>query len=399
MTINLILLLKVHIVTLVSETFLCSLHRISGFILYTLVLVVATCVQSLHTRDDFRSSYLTTWEEHALLGHMIVANTGRDITSCVHGCLSTPGCLSFNFGEDVSLCELNNSSSTRHLQYFTVRPGFVYGHWITLAVIQYVFTTLGAQGPVGPNNTSGYVGTSLEGKVQLNNGIQEWTVPYTGMYFIEVFGASGANGTCTNCSGWKHGGLGARIAGLFELRLGQKLKILVGQQGQVSFDFPEKPGGGGGGTFVTLIDNSPLLIAGGGGGGSISLDGDPGQAGQNGTRNGGASGSGGRKTNPGIISGTGAGLWGDGEGMFGQARSFRSGGQSVQTIGSLGGFGGGGYGLVLPGGGGGYSGGGVEGTFEIGAAGGGGSINNGSAQINESGVNKGDGKVIITLST
>ena len=42
----------------------------------------------------------------------------------------------------------------------------------------------------------------------------------------------------------------------------------------------------------------------------------------------------------------------------------------------------------------------MEGTFEIGTAGGGGgSINNGSAQINESGVNKGDGKVIITLST
>ena len=41
----------------------------------------------------------------------------------------------------------------------------------------------------------------------------------------------------------------------------------------------------------------------------------------------------------------------------------------------------------------------MEGAFEIGAAGGGGSINNGSAQINECGVNKGDGKVIITLST
>lgn len=65
---------------------------------------------------------------------------------------------------------------------------------------------------------------------------------------------------------------------------------MVGQQGQVSFDFPENPGGGGGGTFVKLTDNSPLLIAGRGGGGSMSiegnLDGDPGQAGQNGTRNG-----------------------------------------------------------------------------------------------------------------
>lgn len=81
---------------------------------------------------------------------MMVAYSGLDITFCVHGCLSMPGCLSFNFGEDVSLCELNNSSSTLLLQDFTVRPGFVYGHWITLTVIQYVFTTLGAQGPVGP---------------------------------------------------------------------------------------------------------------------------------------------------------------------------------------------------------------------------------------------------------
>ena len=41
----------------------------------------------------------------------------------------------------------------------------------------------------------------------------------------------------------------------------------------------------------------------------------------------------------------------------------------------------------------------MEGTVEIGTAGGGGSINNGSAQVNESEVNKGDGKLIITLST
>ena len=76
------------------------------------------------------------------------------------------------------------------------------------------------------DNTSGYVRTSLEGKVQLNNGIQEWAFPYTGMYFIEVFGASGANDACTRA------------------------------------------------------DCSPLLIAGSGGGGEGegNLDGDPGQA-------------------------------------------------------------------------------------------------------------------------
>jgi len=38
-----------------------------------------------------------------------------------------------------------------------------------------------------------YLGTSLEGKVTLDNGIQIWTVPVTGTYVIEVAGASGAS--------------------------------------------------------------------------------------------------------------------------------------------------------------------------------------------------------------
>ena len=377
----------------------------SIFILYLLVLTTVPCVQSLYKSDEFRSSYLTFLENHALLGHVISVQSGRGITSCAQGCLSMSGCLSFNFGKVFNRCELNNSSSQslKHLKDLSVRQGFVYGHWITQPIVKFVFTALGAQGPVGPKNTSGYVGTSLEGKVQLDNGIQEWTVPNTGAYFIEALGASGANGTCSraDCLGWKHGGLGAKIAGTFDLKRGQKLKILVGQQGQTSFDFSENPGGGGGGTYVTLRDNSPLIIAGGGGGGSIAidgnLDGDPGQAEQNGTRNGGTAGSGGQRSGPGVLSGTGAGLWGDGDGLNGKAKSFKNGGYAADILGSRGGFGGGGYGMVLPGGGGGYSGGGVVGTYEIGTAGGGGSINNGTAQINEGGVNKGDGRVIITL--
>ena len=378
-----------------------------SFLFFQLVLTAVLWAQGVYKSDEIRSSYLIFLEGHVMLGHVTKVHFSQDVSSCAQRCLSMPGCLSFNFAKDNSQCELNNSSSqfASHFKDLTVKRGVVYGHWIALPIMRFVFTTLGGQGPVGPNNTSGYLGTSLEGQVHLNNGIQEWKVPYPGKYFIEAFGASGANGTCTrnNCSGWKLGGRGAKIAAFFELSRGQKLKILIGQQGQVNFDFPENPGGGGGGTFVTFEDNSPLIIAGGGGGGSISIDGnvdgDPGQAGPNGTRNGGIRGSGGRKTNPGILSGTGAGLWGDGEGRNGQARSFKSGGQSAQTLGSLGGFGGGGYGLVLPGGGGGYSGGGVEGTIEIGTAGGGGSINNGTSQANESGVNNGDGKLVITLMT
>ena len=53
--------------------------------------------------------------------------------------------------------------------------------------------------------------------------------------------------------------------------------------------------------------------------------------------------------------------------------------------------------MINGGGGGGYSGGGVVGTQTKGTAGGGGSFNVGTDQQNMAGVNKGDGKVIITL--
>ena len=95
-----------------------------------LELVVATCltcVQSVHKSDDLR----------VLFNDLGSGSFGeRDYVLCQYGCLSMPGCLSFNVSEDVRLCELNNSSSTKHLQDFTVRLGFVYVHWITLPVSQ-----------------------------------------------------------------------------------------------------------------------------------------------------------------------------------------------------------------------------------------------------------------------
>ena len=212
----------------------------ASFRLYLLVLIVVPHVQCFYTSDEFRSSYLSITEDQALLGHVIAVQPARGITSCAQGCLSMLGCLSFNFGKDSNRCELNNSSSqsSKHPSDLTIRRGSVYGHWITLPIMRFVFTTLGAQGPMGPNSTYGYSGTSLEGQIRLNNGVQEWAVPYSGKYLIEAFGASAANGTCTrpDCSGWRRGGLGAKIAGTFKLRHGQKFKILVGQQGQINFD-------------------------------------------------------------------------------------------------------------------------------------------------------------------
>ena len=276
----------------------------------------------------------------------------------------------------------------------------------------FVFTTLSAKGETGPTNTSGYLGTPLEGKVTLNNGIQIWTVPETGIYVIEVSGASGASSKNSSKDPvfWRLGGLGAKIIGTFKLYQGTQLKILVGQEGHRGEEFQvDVAGGGGGGSFVTLLNNTPLIIAGGGGGaGSTSgqfEDGDPGQATENGTRCGGTGGSGGQvcKADTGIITdgllaGGGAGLKGDGNGgpPFSQTpSSFINGGTGGTCSVSNGGFGGGSFAFDQGGGGGGYSGGGVIGTSSSGVAGGGGSYNSGSNQLNMAGVNRGHGKVII----
>ena len=274
-----------------------------------------------------------------------------------------------------------------------------------------MFTTLDGKEETGPASTSGYAGTSLDGKVTLSNGTQIWSVPVTGRYIIEAFGASGANGTDFNQSEWRIGGLGAKMEGTFTLAKGAKLKILIGQEGHRTADFSDRPGGGGGGTFVTLLDDTPLIIAGGGGGGGTPRmqyeDGDPGQATENGTRCGGTGGNGGQPCNadtgnvdPDILSGGGAGLKGNGGGgdeFVTSSLSFINGGTGGTCLVSKGGFGGGSFGFLAGGGGGGYSGGGVLRGSSSGVAGGGGSYNIGTNQQNKAGVNKGDGKVIITL--
>ena len=189
----------------------------------------------------------------------------------------------------------------------------------------FVFTTLGAREEAGPTNTSRYLGT--EGKVTLDNDIQIWTVPVTGIYVIEVSGASGANGTEIGKVpvSWRLGGLGAKTKGTFKLFQGTQLKILVGQEGHRTEGFSDAPGGGGGGSFVALLNNTPLIIAGGGGGGGSARDqfkdGDPGQATENGTRCGGTGGFGEQvcdadtgNIDSDIVAGGGAGLVGNGSG-------------------------------------------------------------------------------------
>ena len=373
------------------------------------------------TRSDVRaSSLIDIRENYALLGHVIASHVAKGITVCSQLCLSNADCLSFNFRQnsdfDVDgLCQLNNQKWQQNREERSIQAqGYIYGEFIDVKIKQYIFTTLGAQGVDGPtaSQLDGYKGTNLEGKVDIINGKQLWKVPFAGTYTIEAFGASGGNGTCQSCVGWKLGGLGARIKGTFYFTKETRLVIVVGQRGLPVHVFEQRPGGGGGGTFVTYDDNAKIIIAGGGGGGGLAKsgygDGDPGQATENGTRYGGFNGIGGRRYNPlnktfdseDIKASSGAGYKGDGDNLNvggHPAKSLFSGSKGGFHAVANGGFGGGGFGMTHGGGGGGYSGGGVVGTKTSGTAGGGGSFNSGSFQVNEAGYNEGDGKVTITL--
>ena len=277
------------------------------------------------------------------------------------------------------------------------------------------FTNCGVTGRNGPTqsqiNSTYTLGNSLYNSVTINTqGIQEWTVPQTGSYTIEVWGAEGGS-----TSRGYDGGKGARMKGTFTLSQGTVLKILVGQQGP---DVSCTPGGGGG-SFVTLSDNSPLIIAGGGGGASTDYDGIDAVVSGSGTSNtaetasGGTNGSGGGSCTTGTYSGGGGGgLLTDGEDgarNSGRGYAFVNGGQGGDRVlsgGGYGGFGGGGGTAnctVGGGGGGGYSGGaGGEHYNECGptdykrsAGGGGGSYNGGSSADNSAGVREGHGQVVI----
>ena len=133
----------------------------------------------------------------------------------------------------------------------------------------HTFTNCGATGKNGPtlsNCTSAYSPSWTDNtnyfNVPSNAGIQYWTVPSSGTYTIEVWGAQGGN----SYNGTNSGGRGARMKGNFTLTEEEILKILVGQQGGQSNGTFYYGGGGGGGTFVAQSNNTALIVAGGGGG-------------------------------------------------------------------------------------------------------------------------------------
>ena len=126
-----------------------------------------------------------------------------------------------------------------------------------------VFTNLGKSGRYGPTSLGSYYsGQDHDGQVTLLSGIQQWTVPYTGDYRIEAIGAAGGYDIYSNRGQYQ--GRGARMKGTFRLSKGEKIQILVGQEGGKNTQ--SQSSGGGGGTFVVRGSNTPLIIAGGGGG-------------------------------------------------------------------------------------------------------------------------------------
>ncbi|NBP30197.1 MAG: hypothetical protein EBV23_11605, partial [Flavobacteriia bacterium] len=303
--------------------------------------------------------------------------------------------LSTQVGTGASLTTPALTGTTTY--YVTSSSGAANGNVFT-------FTNCSATGQYGPTQgqvNNAYAGTNLAGNVTSNNGIQVWTVPATGSYRIEAFGAQGG--------GNNQFGRGAQIRGDFNLTAGQQLQILVGQQGGYY-----QSGSGGGGSFVVTSANVPLLIAGGGGGqydqnsqlfnahavvanngqASGCTSGGTNGAGGNGCGNSGASGGGGFNTNG------GSGVYGTGGLSF---LNGGNGGNHSSQAACIGGFGGGGgtHGNTGGGGGGGGYSGGAGGyhSGNDGSGGGGGSYNTGTNPVNVGGVNTGHGYVVITSLT
>lgn len=298
----------------------------------------------------------------------------------------------------------------------------------------HTFTGCGKIGRVGPTLESCTATYSTTWDQSTDNftvvdGIQYWTVPFTGRYYIDAYGAgSGMNPG-------SFGGYGARIADTFDLTQGEVIRILVGQAPNF---YSTSANLGGGGTFVMRSPyntNGSILVIAGGGGGSESATVQKANANASITKSG-NNGSGG-----GTLGTTGPGAGGSDGGGGGTASSENAGGGGGGFLtngatntqwknnggtafvnggaGSLpgagwtnnyqGGFGGGGGAMGSgggggAGGGGGYSGGGGGDNATGESAGGGGSYFDNGLNINRITSSTGrvpnsNGSVVITALT
>ena len=254
----------------------------------------------------------------------------------------------------------------------------------------HTFTNCGQTGRTGPSQAScrsQYSTTwdETDAYYIVSSGIQLWTVPWTGNYRIEAWGAAGSGG-----NGGGAGGSGAKVQGDFTLTQGTKIRILVGQMGATSNPNVSDgaSGSGGGGTFVIsgasgTDDSQVLLIAAGGGGSN-----DPRFQGFTSNGIGGL----GSSSGTGTADNSGGSYRGTSTGASLNGASFSNGGQggTYSRSGSigLGGFGGGGATDDAKTGGGGW----IGGTSDVAAY----SKNNGSNQVNQNSIWSDHGKATIT---
>lgn len=281
------------------------------------------------------------------------------------------------------------------------------------------FNTCGANGADGPlqDDCDDLYDDDI---VIVESGFQHVVVATSGVYLVSASGAQGGG----------DGGAGVFMSGRFTLLRGDVIKLLVGQQGETSgfvVGLSDGTGGGGGGSFVVNMNGPTLLIAAGGGGGGdrsalgFDMDGRITSRGgdesfSNSVWSDNAPGDAGSAATGSDLTGYGGCGWFsrfNGESVV--ERVARSddycdailfggrGGRGEFNFGTVsGGFGGGGVGDELSGsvhgggGGGGYSGGAGGGRDGGGSpGGGGGSYNSGLDATNQTGVNRGDGRIRI----
>ncbi|XP_030763017.1 ALK tyrosine kinase receptor isoform X2 [Sitophilus oryzae] len=167
----------------------------------------------------------------------------------------------------------------------------------------YKITTCNAKGRYGPShsNCSRTYASSITNVTVLHDagvsGVQKWIVPREGYYTFILAGAGGGKGSMGMGSS-----RGALVRTVLELKRGQEIFMLVGQEGTsacikilgqtsncstiqtakvpnkvrdiLSYDINDTGGGGGGGTFVFMRnrtkDRIPIAVAAGGGGLGLS---------------------------------------------------------------------------------------------------------------------------------
>jgi hypothetical protein len=145
----------------------------------------------------------------------------------------------------------------------TIKKAGIYSAFFGIGIMSaqttYTFTNasaIGKIGPTAPQISAAYLSTNLNGSVTVTGGIQSFTVPTTGPYRVEAYGASGGTVSIS--------GYGAKISGDYNFTAGTVLSILVGQMG--SMYATGNSDGGGGGSFVA--QGATLFAAAGGGGGA-----------------------------------------------------------------------------------------------------------------------------------